>query len=249
MYCLSCGRHTKWLKTGKTAKVENETVRIWKCGSCGKPQNGYVSHKRQAPRELYFDIETSYITVVVHQLRVMGGYIPPSAILRPKIIICWTAGWVGENELHSAVVTPAQAKKDDDSKILKPLWDLMNVADVVIGHNSDNFDVKTFNYRLWVNGFEPPLKFRMVDTLKISKKYFRAESNKMDYLNSRKTGIKKNKMESQDWIGCGNGDQSSLDKMMRYNKNDVKEGKQLYEKLLSWIPVQSGQTVKQEVIR
>ena len=249
MYCLRCSRHTKWLKTDKTKKIEDEIVRVWKCGTCGGEQRGYVYTKRQQPKELYFDVETSFLTVAVPQLRIRGGYISSSSIIRPMFIICWTAGWIGESKIYSACVTPNQAKHDDDSKILKPLWDLMNDADIVIGHNSNNFDIKTFNYRLWLNNLKPPERYMKLDTLKEAKKHFRAESNKMDYLSSRIDGKRKYKMETQDWIDCAAGNPKALNKMMKYNRGDVREGKELYEKMLDWIPTLNGQSLRQGIVR
>jgi DNA polymerase elongation subunit (family B) len=249
MYCLNCGRQQKWLKTSKTADVNGNTVRVWKCGTCGTPQNGYISHNRQAPKELYFDIETCFNTVGIFDLKVRSGYVSPECILKPSFVICWAACWIGGKEIFSGVVSPSSARKGDDAKILKPLWELLNEADVVIGHNCDNFDIKKMNYRFLLHGLDPPEKYKTVDTLKVARKNFSAESNKMDYLSGRLNGLKKHDMQFGDWVDCSTGKPEALNRMLKYCKNDVKEGSALYQKMLGWIPVQSGQAVRQGLMR
>ena len=250
MRCHECG-YTKWIKTDKwIVNANGISVRVWRCGrNPNHLQEGYVPFTRTKPKELYLDIETSLMQVAVFDLRVPSKYIPAEAIIKPSFIVCWAAGWVGKREIFSGIVTPLQAKRCDDSKIIKPLWDLMNDADIVIAHNGDAFDIKKINYRFFLHGYEPPEKYRTVDTLKVARKNFKAESNKMDYLSSRLGGLRKNKMEFQDWVGCMNGEPGALDKMVTYNKKDVAEGKGLYERMIKWIPVHTGQIIREEAVR
>lgn len=249
MRCTDCN-FTRWNKVDGLAKNEDGNyVRMWRCARCGHKQFGYVPWHTQKSRQLYFDLETSIMQVGVFDLKINGGYISPDAILKPSFVLCWAAGWVGEKEIFSGVVTPAQAKRCDDTKIIKPLWDLLNEADCVIGHNAQAFDVKKINTRFILAGYEPPAQFQVVDTLKVARKNFKFESNKMDYISGRLGGLKKHKMELQDWIDCSNGDPDALDKMVRYCRNDIAEGKGLYEKMLQWIPAPRGQTVRAEAMR
>lgn len=248
MNCTECS-YRKWLKTSTIKPNEDGVkVRVWKCGRCGHLQNGYAPFHREQPKELYFDIETSYLQVAVPELKVRSQYISPEAILSPSFVICWSAGWIGEKRIYTAAVTPAQAKACDDSKVIKPLWDLLNEADVVIGHNADRFDIKKVNYRFLLHGLEPPEAYKTTDTLKVARKYFAAESNKMDYLSMRLGGLRKHKMDLGDWLDCMRGDKKAIDKMQRYNKGDVAEGKGIYEKMIAWIPVHTGQTLAKSAL-
>lgn len=249
MYCQNC-HHTKWNKTGRKRKNPNGIlVDVWECGRCGELQDGYAPFPRNKPKELYLDIETSLMQVAVFDLNIRGKYIKPEAIIKPSYIICWAAGWIGKSEIFSGCVTSSQAKRCNDLAIIRPLWELMNQADIVIGHNVDKFDIRKLNYRFLLHGFEPPMKYKTVDTLKVARKNFGAESNKMDYLSMRLGGLRKAQMELQDWLDCMAGKQEALDKMNKYNIGDIREGKGLYEKMLSWIPVHTGQPVRQEAVR
>lgn len=139
-------------------------------------------------------------------------------------------------EVFSGVVTQREAKRWDDSRILKPLWNLLDAADIVIGHNSQSFDVRKVNTRFLLHNYGVPRPYKQLDTLKIAKKYFSFESNKLEYLNTRLGNLPKHEMVLDDWMRiCLNGDQKTLDKMSRYNIGDVKEGKRLYARLRDWV--------------
>jgi len=112
----------------------------------------------------------------------------------------------------------------------------MDDADIVIGHNSDKFDIRKLNTRFLLHDYGVPRKYRQLDTLKISRKYFSFESNKLDFINARIGNLPKHEMELSDWINiCLNGDQRTLDKMARYNIGDVREGKKAYLKMKDWV--------------
>lgn len=252
MYCQEC-HHTKWLKPdeGKT-EGKNEDgiiVRIWKCGRCGHKQFGYAPFTRERPKELYIDVETSPNLAFLWSLRVKGGFVNPDMIIKDWFLISWAASWVGSKEVYSGVVTPTQARRWSDKAIIKPLYELINQADAVIGHNVDRFDIKAINTRFVFHGLLPPTQYKTIDTLKVARKYFKFESNKMDFISKRINGLKKNDMEFQDWVDCVAGKPEVLRKMVRYNEQDVKEGKDVYQKMMEWIPVTTGQAVTQGAVR
>jgi DNA polymerase III epsilon subunit-like protein len=56
----------------------------------------------------------------------------------------------------------------------------MDEADLICAHNGDAFDIKKINSRLIVNGFKPPSPFKTIDTLKIARRVFKFDSNKLD---------------------------------------------------------------------
>ena len=70
----------------------------------------------------------------------------------------------------------------DDKSLIGDLWKLMDRADIVIAHNGDAFDIKKFTARCLFHGIGPPSPFKSVDTLKIARKYFKMDSNKLDDL-------------------------------------------------------------------
>ena len=54
---------------------------------------------------------------------------------------------------------------------------MFDEADVVIAHNGDKFDMRKANARF--GHYEPPMPVQQVDTLKVARKYFKFESNKL----------------------------------------------------------------------
>ena len=227
--CTQCG-FKRWIKSGR---IDNDTQRvIWICGRCGKEGLNDEPFIRQQTQELYIDVEISLTGFVGHfGRRVMGEYINDDLITHPYYIICWTALWTNNpRRRYSACVTQAEALEFNDKNILAPLWDLMNRADIVAGHNVKAFDIKKINTRFKVNGFDEPMQYSVVDTLLYARKHFSFESNRMDYL-CKLFGIpQKKQMSMEDWAAIEQtGDPKALRKMLIYNRGDVRSGAKLLE--------------------
>jgi DNA polymerase elongation subunit (family B) len=225
--CLKCGfKH--WIKTDEP-RVNG--LRVRKCGRCGTECLEDKHFERQEPKVVYVDIETSLMDVSTFQLMIDGGYISHKMIKNPGYIICWSANWVGEKEIISECVSQHEAMAKDDRRILLPLWDLLNRADVIAGHNSNRFDIPIVTGRFVIHNFEPLDKFRTYDT-KVMAKRHKFESNTMDYL-CKLFGIsQKEKMDIDDWIRIRDtGDEKTLAKMLKYNRHDVAIGVQVLERL------------------
>ena len=222
--CPKCG-FKRWLKTGKR---NDEGLRLYACGRCGEMHPEDKHFERKSPKVLYIDIETSLTQLHGNfGLKVPSKYLSPELIKRPSFIICWAAQWMDEitdnkEIIHGACVTPDEAIAGTDKNILAPLWDLMDRADVIAGHNCDQFDIPIIYSRFTVNGFDKPDIFKTYDTKKMAKKA-RYESNTLDYLSKLFGFPQKQDMELKDWINCGEGDPKALEKMFVYNKDDVKE--------------------------
>ena len=168
-------------------------------------------------------------------LRVRGEFVNPDLLDKEYYIICWSASWVGSNEVYSGCVTPQAARKWSDKAILKPIWKLMDEADVISGHNVSGFDIKRLNARFLLNGMNPPLDFAVMDTLKVARNRFSFESNKLDYIAKRLGFRPKDAMGLDDWKKIAeSGDEKTLAKMQKYNKGDVREGKKVLETLKGW---------------
>lgn len=236
MRCQRC-YYTKLAKVGKvTDPATGDKLRLWKCLRCGAQRTDDPPFIRSTPRELYFDIEVSPNMAFLWSLKVPSKYVNSDMIVKDWYCISWAASWMDSREVFSGRVSPREAKRWDDSKILKPLWSLLDDADIVIGHNSSAFDVKKINTRFLLHGMGVPRPYRQLDTLKIARKYFAFESNKLDYLNARLGNLPKHEMELSDWIRiCLHGDERTLERMVKYNRGDVVEGKKLYAKMRDWV--------------
>lgn len=224
----------KWIKTDK---IDKETKRrIWKCGRCGKLHVDDEPFDRQKPKVLYLDIETSLTELSNFGLRVPSGFMSYKMIKRPFFILCWAAVWTNSpKKVYSACVTQEEALAGTDKNILAPLWDLMNRADVIAGHNSNKFDLPKITGRFLINGFPKLEQYRKYDTKVMSKK-LGFESNALDYLCEVFGFPKKEDMPLEDWLEIRDtGDPLKLKKMHKYCIGDVKKrGFPVYNMLVNY---------------
>ena len=186
------------------------------------------------PNILIVDIETSLM--VAYTFGLWKQNIQPEQIIDDWFILGWAAKWLGSDTIYSEFVTTEEALDCDDKRIMFPLWELLEYADIVIAHNGAKFDVPRINTRMLLAGLKPPAPYQVLDTLFYYRKQFGFTSNKLDYLN-KKLDIKQ-KVETggiQLWKDCSSGSQKALDKMQKYNINDVKILEQNYIKVRPWI--------------
>lgn len=148
--------------------------------------------------------------------------------------------WADEKKVHVKALCdyPAYTKnKTDDSHLVKDLWKLFDEADILIAHNGDRFDRRKSNSRFLGCGLPPPSPYKTVDTLKVARRQFMQGSNKLDTLGEfLGLGGKLPTTGWHTWRGCIDGDQKAWAKLKKYNKRDVSLLKQVYEKLLPWVP-------------
>jgi len=186
------------------------------------------------PKVLLFDIETTPMQVFVWGL--FGNkYINYENIVKDWNVLSWAGKWLFKEEKFGDILTPDEAIKGDDSRIAQSIWEKFEEADIVIAHNGDKFDIKKLNTRFILNGLTPPTPYKSIDTLSVSKKYFKFSSNRLDYLGQLMANKEKIHTDFQLWIKCLNGDQQALDYMMDYNIQDVDLLEEVYLELRPWI--------------
>jgi len=125
--------------------------------------------------------------------------------------------------------------KTNDRLLVSDLHRVFTDADIVIAHNGDNFDIKRANARFVFHGLTPPPTYKTVDTLKLARRSFRFDSNRLDSL-ARYLGLGR-KLATQGkntWLGCMNGDMKAWKTMTSYNKHDVELLYEVYMKLRPW---------------
>ena len=133
---------------------------------------------------LLMDIETAPTKAYVWQL-MRNNYIHINQIVRSDKdwnMICWRAKWLFDDTVMGDVLTPEEAIVGDDERIARTLWDQMDEADIIIGHNLDDFDRRKANSRFLIHGLLPPSSYQIIDTLKVARGQFSVLSNKLDYL-------------------------------------------------------------------
>lgn len=183
-------------------------------------------------RIVFYDIETSPLIACTWGL--WDQTIPTSSILQDTFIIC--AAWQvhGQSKIYSVSVLDDRPrfKKDhtDDYHVVKALHRLFSTADVIVGHNANQFDWKRFMGRVIYHKL-PPLNIpQMVDTLKEARKYG-FTSNKLDYLGKHLKVDQKLGKETGLWPKAAQGDKAAIKKMLVYNRGDIPPLVGLYERL------------------
>jgi len=167
---------------------------------------------------LFFDVETAPMLAFIWRLRT--EYVGTHMLEHDTFLLSWAAKWSDETKLHSGVLTPSEAKGQDDSRIVKSLSQMMRQADYVVAHNGDRFDLPMVNGRLLLNGLEP-VQVQTIDTLKLARSSFRLASNKLDYLAKTLGFAGKHDTGFDLWRSCYQGHGPSLKRMVEYNRNDV----------------------------
>lgn len=184
---------------------------------------------------LFLDIETAPILGYVWSMWQQN--VGLNQIKSDWYIISWAAKWLGKNKI--IYKDQRRSKKiEDDKKLLKGIWLLLDKADIVVTQNGKKFDIKKLNARFVINGFKPPSSFRQIDTLQIAKKYFAFTSNKLEYMSDKLCTNKKMKTKKfqgfELWKECLSGNIEAWREMELYNRQDVIALEELYNKLIPW---------------
>ena len=206
----------------------------WRCMSCNKQYQTPIFYDQSAlPKILLMDIETSLYHFV--GWGTYKQYIDHYRITEHQFILSWAAKWLIDDDVFSDVVTSKEAKKRDDKRICQSIRDILNEADIVIGHNVDRFDLRKLNWRFITHGIAPPSPYKIIDTLKFARKEFFAPSYKQDFLTKYFNKQEKIKTDFQWWIDCEAGDVAALKKMEEYNKQDIRGLEDVYLKIRPYI--------------
>lgn len=192
--------------------------------------------KHDGPKVLFLDIETS--PIIAHVWALFDQNVALNQIVQDWSILSWSAKWMHEDKI---MYQDVRHEKDvnNDKNILKGIWELLDEADIVIGHNSKRFDIKKLNARFVLNGMQPPSSFKQIDTLTIAKKHFAMTSNKLEYL-ADKLGVKYKKLKSKKfpghslWTQCLAHNMNAWKEMESYNKHDVLALEGVYDRLQAW---------------
>lgn len=178
-------------------------------------------------KRLYFDIETSPNIGLFWS----AGYkqkIDYSNIIKERSIICICYKWEDEKQVHSL----SWDKNQSDKKLLQEFIKVANQADELVGHNGDKFDLPWVRTRCLYHRIELFPKYVTIDTLKLSRRQFRFNSNRLDYIASFLGIGKKIKTDFNLWKDIVlNKCEKSMAKMIDYCKQDVKLLEQVHKEL------------------
>lgn len=185
------------------------------------------------PRIVSFDLEVS---------PALGYFYPPTwetgilkTVHRQKLMsFAWQV--VGEKKITAMNLSqmPNYKKNPQDDKLLvMELHKVMSNADILLGQNSDQFDVRMARYFFLLNGLEPLAPTKYLDTKKIAKRYFKFLNNTLDNLGEEMGYGGKTQITYKDlWVAAFlEGDQKSWKLMDKYCKNDVDQTTKIYLKM------------------
>jgi DNA polymerase III epsilon subunit-like protein len=210
--------------------------------------NPFAIHEveARAPKILLFDIETSALEALT-----WGGYeqnIGANQVIEDWYVLSWAAKWHGEDKVHYYDVRTTTLKQEDkDRKIIGKIHEILSQADIVIGHNSDKFDIKKINARFIYYGLPAINHYKSVDTLKLARKHFKFTFNTLAYLAKYlKVGDEKSEHKNfpgmELWKHCMGkvGDKTTrklaFEEMQLYNEKDVTVLEKIYDKLAPYEP-------------
>jgi len=191
--------------------------------------------KTKLPKILLLDIETTPLEAFIWQMQVWKARVNDEAVISRWFMLTWSAKWLFSDEVMSMRLTGEEVKREDDSRIVKGIWKVLNEADIIIAHNGDTFDIPNINTRFIVTGLPPTKPYQTIDTLKIAQKQFGFSHNSLNAL-ARVFGLsEKIETDFDLWKKCKNGNDSALEQMEVYNRHDVEVLEEVYLKIRPWI--------------
>lgn len=188
------------------------------------------------PKILYFDLEISPMLVWTYSAYEANAL----NIKMMQQIVSFSWQWEGEKVIHVRVLPDYKGYKPgvtrlDDKALVKELHEVMEEADVLVGHNIKDFDVKHAKARFIYHGLAVSKKWVIEDTLKMARKYFKFPKNNLDFLTEQFGLGKKTDVKHSDVIWkCIEGDMKAWKAMAIYNVQDIKLTRGLYKKLAPW---------------
>lgn len=192
-----------------------------------------LNNNINAPKILFFDIETT--PMVSYTWGRWQQNVSLEQTIQESYMLCWSASWMGSDEVFGDCLTPDESIEGDDSRIIKSLWKNVDEADILVAYNGVDFDVKKINGMFFTHGLNPPTPYKVVDPCRVARAKFGFSSNKMDALAKYLRIPVKMGTDFSLWKACMNGSKKALDYMFEYNKKDVEILKQIYLKMLPYI--------------
>lgn len=200
----------------------------------------------RSPRIAFFDIETAPILGYTWEMFEANVF----HVVQPTYMLCYSIKMADSKKIKTRRLCDYPGYQEDktcDKALATELHEDMAKCDLIVGHNGDSFDLKKSNARFIVHGLQPPPPIKSIDTLKIARKHFKFDSDKLDNIGRYlKVGCKTPNMSKDIWLGCIDGDPVAWGKMGRYNAQDVRLLEAVFHRVAPWysshpnLPAYSG---------
>lgn len=186
------------------------------------------------PKIITLDVENSAILGDFWS----GGktYIGKHNVRRPSFLFSWAGKWLGEEEvIWDALPWHPDVYADDmenDYAVVKSVRDIIDEADIIIGHNVRRFDLRKIVSRMMLHGIEPFAYPLVIDTLTLARATVLEPFNTLAWLSEHFCCGGKMEHEGHAlWEKCEVGDMNAWRTMVDYNKQDVVTGENFYLKI------------------
>jgi hypothetical protein len=188
----------------------------------------------KVPKILLLDTET--LPMITATFSLYPDSINHDNILQDWSLICACWKYLDKPTIYSSsILDDREAFKqsvNNDLVVVKRVREVLQDADIVIGHNVKKFDMKKYNARLIFHGLDPlPSGIQLLDTLTEIRKVAAFSSNRLDFLGKTLTGQGKIETERGLWLRVLKGEKKAVKDMTHYCKGDVQVLEDLYLKL------------------
>lgn len=192
------------------------------------------------PKILYFDIET---TIAIFAGFGLGKqHISHDQILKRPQVMCISWAWNDEKVQHATFNLKKYnlSKKDDDAdfELLKKFSKVLSLADLIVGQNSEFFDLPTITSRLIKYKLPPLPTILHDDTYLQTKRKVKHISHKLDDVGDfLGYGKKANHGNGMDWWIQVSWFRNSkiLKEMVTYCDEDVNKLRKIYKHQLPYV--------------
>lgn len=167
---------------------------------------------------LTFDIESAGVNALKSDL----GFV---------ILFGWK--FLHQKEANCLIIEPEDLQNFDDSNLLRKASELMNEADILVGHFASEFDRRFIQGRLLINNLPPISPTKLRDTCMLARSIANFSSNRLKHL-AHILHLKNQKGASgwpEAWFQVMQGNYRELQKLSRYCKQDVLATEELYLRL------------------
>jgi len=196
-----------------------------------------LAKEPNAPRKLFFDIETSLMLFAGWQPG--QQYVGTKQIVKEREVICIGYAWDDDpaQVLSFDLNKHDRNLRDDDAdlEMLEKFSRIFSLADVVIGHNIKAFDIAVMRARLIKHSLPDFAPVLIDDSLEQIKK-IGFSGHSLDYV-SQYLGIEQKKDHPYGlWLDITlRQDATALAKMLNYCLGDVEHNRDMYKRLLPYI--------------
>lgn len=174
------------------------------------------------------DIETA--PNLAHVWGVWKQNIAPNQIMEDDFIMSFAY-----KDLDDPTVYYAENRTHDDSKITDILVDVLDEADILVGHNIQKFDNRWIVGKAITHGYQPPSPYKLIDTMREAQKSMRLKSYRLDQL-AKVLGVQPKSSHAKFpghslWVECLAGNLKAWEEMQKYNVQDVVTTEEVYLRL------------------